>query len=189
MRRFLIAGLVGIGLIAAACSPTADEPTPDATDYTLYLVRHAEKQGGDDPALTTEGGQRAVDLADRLEEAGIEKIWSSDFRRTRATAEPLAKRLGLDVVIYDANDLASLAEGLKSDGVTALVVGHSNTTHCLIQSLRPRVRTKAKQKSDHTHRTHVKVKTLSPVQTNTEQQPEQALTFCEQLVPIRKHGE
>ena len=128
MRRFLIAGLVGIGLIAAACSPTADEPTPDATDYTLYLVRHAEKQGGDDPALTTEGGQRAVDLADRLEEAGIEKIWSSDFRRTRATAEPLAKRLGLDVVIYDANDLASLAEGLKSDGVTALVVGHSNTT-------------------------------------------------------------
>jgi broad specificity phosphatase PhoE len=71
---------------------------------------------------------RADALADRLEDAGIEAVWSTDYRRTMQTAKPLADRLGLDVQVYEPSDLAGVADQLQADGETALVVGHSNTT-------------------------------------------------------------
>ncbi|RIJ24306.1 histidine phosphatase family protein [Henriciella barbarensis] len=105
------------------------------TTYTVYLVRHAEKQSGDDPSLTGDGLSRADTLADLLADKGIEKIWSSDYRRTRETAAPLAERLGMDVQLYDASDLQSLAGEITAEGMTVLVVGHSNTTPALAEFL------------------------------------------------------
>ncbi|MGB3627217.1 MAG: phosphoglycerate mutase family protein [Henriciella sp.] len=111
-------------------------PTTDNTaEYTLYLVRHAEKQAGDDPALTETGAARAEALADLLEGESIEAVWSSNYTRTRDTAAPLAERLDLNVRLYDASDLSGLAEQLKADAQTALVVGHSNTTPNLAEAL------------------------------------------------------
>ena len=120
---------VAMGLVCA-CSTSSQAETAEAVASrpTLYLVRHAEKQTGDDPALTEAGNTRAAALADRLEDAGIEAIWSTDYRRTLQTAAPLAQRLDLEVQVYDPGDLASFAEQLKTTGETALVVGHSNTT-------------------------------------------------------------
>ena len=125
--------LLASALLAVSCSPTEaaphDSDTGAATQaVTLYLVRHAEKQDGDNPALTEDGVARADALADRLEDAGIEAVWSTDYRRTMQTAQPLADRLGLDVQVYDPSDLSGFADQLQADGETALVVGHSNTT-------------------------------------------------------------
>lgn len=125
--------LLAGALFAASCSPTEaaphDSETGAATQpITLYLVRHAEKQDGDDPDLTEAGVARADALADRLEDAGIEAVWSTDYRRTMQTARPLADRLGLDVQIYDPSDLSGFAGQLQADGDTAVIVGHSNTT-------------------------------------------------------------
>ena len=125
--------LLASALIAASCSSTEAAPHIGATGAapqaaTLYLVRHAEKQGGDNPALTEAGVVRAEALADRLENAGIEAVWSTDYHRTMQTAEPLADRLDLDVQVYDPSDLAGFADQLEAEGETALVVGHSNTT-------------------------------------------------------------
>ena len=96
----------------------------------IYLVRHAEKVQDDseDPDLTQTGRQRAANLAVVLKSAGIEKIYSSDYKRTRETAAPLAEGLGLEVGIYDPKALESFAERLMALEVNALVVGHSNTT-------------------------------------------------------------
>ena len=102
---------------------------------TLYLVRHAEKQAGDDPGLTDAGLQRAANLAILLQDADINHLFSSDYRRTRETAAPLATSLGLDIQIYDPRDLASFAEKLRSLDGNALVIGHSNTTPELAQFL------------------------------------------------------
>ncbi len=102
---------------------------------TLYLVRHAEKEDGADPGLTAAGAQRAADLALLLRDAGIRHVFSSDFRRTRATAAPLAAALGLEVRCYDPGDLAGLAEQLKELQDNALVVGHSDTTPALVRRL------------------------------------------------------
>ncbi|WP_300377916.1 histidine phosphatase family protein [Henriciella sp.] len=116
--------------LAMACSPDKEQDSAAAEDgITVYLVRHAEKAaGGDDPALSEAGIERARLLADRLDEAGIETIWSSDYQRTRQTAAPLARNLAIDIETYDPSDLESLAGTLEERGETALVVGHSNTT-------------------------------------------------------------
>ena len=48
--------------------------------FTLYLVRHAEKQsdGTRDPDLTMAGMDRAQNLASWLQDKDITDIWSSD---------------------------------------------------------------------------------------------------------------
>ena len=96
----------------------------------IYLVRHAEKVtiSPQDPALTEFGEERARNLAVMLHSAGIERIFSSDFVRTRDTAAPLAGKLDLEIEIYDPKALELLAAELLLLEGNALVVGHSNTT-------------------------------------------------------------
>ncbi|HEY5774613.1 MAG TPA: phosphoglycerate mutase family protein [Xanthomonadales bacterium] len=98
--------------------------------YTLYLVRHAEKlaSGGNDPALSAAGMDRAEQLATWLQDKNLRDIWSSDYRRSRDTAAPLVARLGLTLTLYDPRDLPALARDLVENRHNALVVGHSNTT-------------------------------------------------------------
>ncbi|MEM7459263.1 MAG: phosphoglycerate mutase family protein [Pseudomonadota bacterium] len=132
--------LAALGVLLAAC-----QSLPVGESGTAYLVRHAEKVTADsqmivddpnDPQLTPDGEVRAEALADRLIDADIAAIWSTDTTRTRSTAAPLAERLGLDVQIYDASDLPAFAAQLKTKaGSNVLVVGHSNTTPALAEAL------------------------------------------------------
>lgn len=110
-------------------------PTDPAPGSMIYLVRHAEKQAGGDPALSEAGAARAGRLATQFAGVPLQAVYSTDTRRTRQTAGPVAVRHGLTVDLYDANDLAGLAEQLKTRGETALVVGHSNTTPELVRLL------------------------------------------------------
>ncbi len=128
MKSILVLAMLGSAVAACAPSQKVQSPGIDG-GYTIYLVRHAEKMAdADDPALTQDGEVRAEQLADLLEDAGIETIWSTDYRRTMATATPLASRLGLDIAVYDAGNLPAFASKVEAAGETALVVGHSNTT-------------------------------------------------------------
>ncbi len=99
----------------------------------IYLVRHAEKQvdGSKDPHLTEQGKRRAELLVKQLVDKEITAIYSSDYQRTKQTAKPLAKRLGIEVSIYDPRKLQEFAERLKALKQNVLVVGHSNTTPAL----------------------------------------------------------
>ena len=105
--------------------------------FTLYLVRHAEKQsdGTSDPDLTMAGTDRAQKLASWLQDKDIADVWSSDYKRTRGTAAPLLKELGFDLIIYDPGKLPALAEQLLGNSNNAFVVGHSNTTPDLARLL------------------------------------------------------
>ena len=108
----------------------------DAGSTTVFLVRHAEKTTEKpDPGLTEVGLARAVDLAATLRDAGIEHILSSDYRRTRDTAIPLADALGISVEIYDARDLPGLVTRLAELEGRVLVIGHSNTTPAVAELL------------------------------------------------------
>ena len=102
----------------------------------VYLVRHAEKvDQSKDPDLSGDGYLRAGELARTLADAKIEYVHSSDFIRTRNTAAPVAELFGLEIELYDQNDLLTLAEDLKAEGGRHLVVGHSNTTPDLVELL------------------------------------------------------
>jgi len=100
-----------------------------AGETVYYLFRHAEKMAeGSDPNLTEEGHARAQNLAEMLKDAGVTRIFSSDYNRTKETVGPLAEATGLEIEIYDPRDLAGFAEQLKSMDGVIVVSGHSNTT-------------------------------------------------------------
>lgn len=111
---------------------------------TLYFVRHAERADtgtkagatmGTDPDLSDAGHARAQALAGVLKDAGIKAIYTTEYKRTRQTAEPLARALGIQPTVVQARDMKALAEKLKTAGAPALVVGHSNTVGETIAAL------------------------------------------------------
>ena len=98
-------------------------------DYTLYLVRHAEKQKiKPDPELTACGIVRANELASILAKAQIKAVYSTNYKRTMATAAPFSQQQALSIEQYDPRDLAKFSKYILSKKENALIVGHSNTT-------------------------------------------------------------
>lgn len=127
--------ILGLGgaLALAGCASTYKPFMPSDEVLTrIYLVRHAEKLGGPDPALTEAGTARANELASMLQSAALQHIHSTDYARTRDTATPIAAATGLGIEIYDPRDLEGLAAEILLATGTHLVVGHSNTTPQLV---------------------------------------------------------
>jgi probable phosphoglycerate mutase len=88
----------------------AQPDVPETLDFTpLWLIRHGQSewnasgrwQGQADPPLSPAGEAQAEALAEQLAgelvAEGVALLESSDLRRAQATAEPLARRLGLPV--------------------------------------------------------------------------------------------
>jgi phosphohistidine phosphatase SixA len=115
----------------------------------VYLVRHAEKAAAPaaDPPLLEAGTKRAEELARKLGKAGIKTIFTSQYQRTKLTAEPLARQLGINsieipVKMSATNPrelspqyLTEMAERISSGGGNVLVVGHNNTVPAIIKAL------------------------------------------------------
>jgi broad specificity phosphatase PhoE len=80
------------------------------TMATLYLIRHAltdvtgKAIAGLAPGLhlNEQGRAQALELAQKLGEKGITRIYSSPLDRARETAQPLADRLNLPVQILES---------------------------------------------------------------------------------------
>ena len=106
---------------------------------TVLLVRHAEKSKTppENPLLTEEGRVRSENLNHVLGSAGIKAIYVTQWARTRLTAEPIAKHLGIKPEQMDAADSKKLADTIlaKHLGETVLVVGHSDTVPEIIAAL------------------------------------------------------
>ena len=118
-------------VIALLCATAVQAQT------TIFLVRHAEKvDSSRDPELSLPGKARAVRLKELLAEVGIDKVYSTDYIRTRETARPLAELLDLEIEPYRPFD-EELVATLKNemDGKKVLVVGHSNTIPDLVNKL------------------------------------------------------
>jgi probable phosphoglycerate mutase len=118
-------------LLSLLTGCTGSKPAESAVT-TVYIVRHAEKDltpGLTDPPLTPAGEQRAQALRAALLKRKVAAIFTTDTRRTRATAAPLAAALHLTPQTYDAKNQAALVSRIRTEyaGKTVLVVGHSNT--------------------------------------------------------------
>jgi broad specificity phosphatase PhoE len=108
-------------LILSAC-------TAQNSPKTIYIVRHAEKQlEGKDPELAYVGEVRAKKLAQILEKESIKRVLSTDYTRTRNTAQPTAAAAGVTVEYYDPKNQEDLVADLRRSEGNILVVGHSNT--------------------------------------------------------------
>jgi broad specificity phosphatase PhoE len=121
------------GLTLAACLGSPVTLSADGEAIVVYLVRHAEKtDSGEDPELSPQGADRAAALAQLLRDAGVTAVHSTDFRRTRNTAAPVAGRLGLEIRDYHWDRMDALVAAIRQEGGRHLVVGHSDTTPELV---------------------------------------------------------
>ena len=117
---------------------------------TVFLVRHAEKEDEprQDPPLKREGLARSQELTRLLAGAGIKAIYTSQFTRTKQTAEPLAAKLGLTAtpitlksnpanprLIAEESTREVVNKVLEGAGENVLVVGHSNSVPDVIKML------------------------------------------------------
>jgi phosphohistidine phosphatase SixA len=106
----------------------------------IFLVRHAERAAvsghvPSDTGLSRQGKARAQDLAQALKDAQITAIYTSEYKRTKETAEPLAQSLGIRPEVVQSDDFRTLTAKLKALRGNALVVGHSNTIPQIINAL------------------------------------------------------
>jgi len=113
----------------------------DVEPVTIILVRHAERfpttAEDRDPGLTEVGEERARALAALLAKAGVTHLYATEFERTRATLEPLARLLSLEVEVVPASDGEGQVAKLEAlpPGAVAVVSGHSNTVPALVRAL------------------------------------------------------
>jgi phosphohistidine phosphatase SixA len=150
--------LLGLVLAAALCAPlflpTGAAQTGSTVDdfkaTAVILLRHAEKADAprEDPPLNEAGTARAQKLAALLAGAGIKAIYTSQFLRTRQTAEPLARQSGVSIAPLTIQSKQSnprevseqsirqiVDKIMERPGETALVVGHSNSVPDVIRML------------------------------------------------------
>jgi 2,3-bisphosphoglycerate-dependent phosphoglycerate mutase len=134
---------VVVVLLLLACGVlSCDRARPGST--VVLIVRHAEKASdAEDSPLTEAGARRAQALARAANEAGVSAIYTTQLKRNRDTAQPLAQQLGIGVteMPVDLQNPGDYGKRLAADivakhrGQTVLVVGHANTVAPIVEGL------------------------------------------------------
>jgi broad specificity phosphatase PhoE len=114
-----------------------------AQTTTVIVVRHADKVDTTRSSPLSEAGRaRAETLAAALADARVEAIYVTQYPRSRLSAEPLARRLGLTPRVVEAGGETAMharavAERIRAEaaGRTVLVIGHSNTVPAIVAAL------------------------------------------------------
>lgn len=104
--------------------PAPDHPVTPTSTVTVFLVRHGETPmhaenrfvGRTDVGLTNLGHAQADELAEWAATARLTAVVSSPLRRAHETAEPAARKTGVNVVVDER--LVELDFG-AADGLTA----------------------------------------------------------------------
>ncbi len=104
---------------------------------TIILIRHAEKDTGDNnPGLTEAGKLRAKKLMTLFPNATPDEMYATPYKRTFQTLQPWAGSLSITIKPYSPVNLPEFADQLlKEKGKTIVVAGHSNTTPALANLL------------------------------------------------------
>lgn len=102
---------------------------------SYFVVRHAEKEPAtmsSDVPLSAEGKQRAEALKEVLLHKNIQSIYSTNYIRTKATAQPLAEVKNITIQIYDPADTGFVSRIKNTTTGNVLIVGHSNTVDDIV---------------------------------------------------------
>lgn len=107
----------------------------------IILVRHAEKlppvdTDKGDPDLSPDGRLRAERLMNAIKRYRPQEIFVTDYKRTRQTAEPIARLRKVTIQNYDPlHQPEFVAKMLAGKNKQYLIVGHSNTIPALANLL------------------------------------------------------
>jgi phosphohistidine phosphatase SixA len=124
---------------ATACLILLTAPPVQAQE-AVFIVRHAEvkaQPGDEDPPLSEDGQQRALRFAEKLKNAGIKAIYSSETKRTQQTAEPSSKALEIPIRTVSRRDPKALVADVRDNHKTdrVLIFGHFQTIPWILKEL------------------------------------------------------
>lgn len=136
--KYTRVGLAAVCLLICARAVSAQQ--------VIFVVRHAERADNEpmaasksaipnDVPLSAAGRARAAHLAAMLRSAGITHVFTTEFKRTRETAEPLVTAQHIKPVMAPAKDVDALVAAVKAAKGASLVVGHSNTVPDILKKL------------------------------------------------------
>jgi broad specificity phosphatase PhoE len=141
----------------------AQETETTAETSTFYFIRHAEKdrtnEENRDPKLKEEGLLRAAKWSLVLNNIKFDAVYSTDYNRTKQTAQPTAEKNGLTLTMYDPSDLDGKAFLEANKGKNVLVVGHSNTTPQFVNAV---LGMEKHQEIDDNNNSNLYIVTVSP---------------------------
>ncbi|MBV9216727.1 MAG: histidine phosphatase family protein [Acidobacteria bacterium] len=126
MRRALTFSVIVLALVFSGVAAAAQTKT-------IILVRHAEKNppvdtDNGDPDLSAVGRERTQRLLKAIKKYRVEEIYSTEYKRAKLTAEPVAAARHKQIQIYDSGKTPDLVNTLiNGRSKSYLVVGHSNT--------------------------------------------------------------
>jgi len=126
--------------LVAACKESGKINLAEKENTSVYyFIRHAEKDRSDstnkNPSLTIQGLERANKWALFFKDKNIAAVYSTNYKRTQQTALPIAKEQNLEIISYTAKELISEKFIADNKGKNIVIVGHSNTTPELVNSL------------------------------------------------------
>lgn len=121
-------------------SVSQEKKETDSDVTTYYFIRHAEKDRSNalerNPHLTQKGLERAQKWSEIFGNIEFDAVYSTNYHRTKQTAQPTADRNKLEITIYDPNNIDTPKAFLEDNkGKTVLVVGHSNTTPAFVNAI------------------------------------------------------
>ena len=129
--------MVRTPVLAVIVTLAAGLTTPTPAQEAIFVVRHAEQTAPPDVVLTAAGHRRAAALALRLKDARINVIFTTTAVRTRETAEPTARALGLTPKVVAPQDIDGLVQRIKTEHAQdrVLIVNHSLNLPALLRAL------------------------------------------------------
>jgi len=134
MRCALLAVLLGLSSSTTAlAAPAPKDGTP-----TVFLVRHAEKvDESRDPDLSEAGRRRAQQLKRFFSDAGVTRLFCTQYKRTQQTLQPLSDAVGKPCQMVRAQEPDALVAQIRRLNTSEVVVvaGHSNTLATIAEKL------------------------------------------------------
>ncbi|MEZ7917352.1 MAG: phosphoglycerate mutase family protein [Patiriisocius sp.] len=132
--------LLAVLTLVAACKESGKINVAEKENTSVYyFIRHAEKDRSDstnkNPSLTIQGLERANKWALFFKDKNIAAVYSTNYKRTQQTAQPIAKEQNLEIISYTTKELISEKFIANNKGKNIVIVGHSNTTPELVNSL------------------------------------------------------
>ena len=132
--------LLAVFTLVEACKESGKIYVSEKENTSVfYFFRHAEKDRTDltnkNPSLTTQGLERARKWAVFFKDKKIDAVYSTKYKRTLQTALPIAKEQNLEIINYTPKLLISEKFIANNKGKNIVIVGHSNTTPELVNTL------------------------------------------------------
>ena len=133
MRKIILLCFLFITMATLQAQESVEKTT------TYFLIRHAEKvrenPADKNPDLNEKGFQRAENWKQVLQHISFDAIYSTDYKRTLKTIEPISKKLNLAPLIYNSSKVDFELFQLENAGKNVLIVGHSNTIPQFVNGL------------------------------------------------------